>query len=82
MFMSEEDIIDLKHAVEDLDKEMGFRLAQIDELREDLKLLIEYSSHAKGAIIEKANQGGNALIDKEGVERCKKFVQKYGLRIG
>jgi len=31
--MSEEDIIDLKHAVEDLDKEMGFRLAQIDELR-------------------------------------------------
>ena len=47
-----------------------------------MKLLIEYSSHAKGAIIEKANQGGNAPIDKEGVERCKKFVQKYGLRIG
>jgi hypothetical protein len=58
------------------------RLAQIDELREDLKLLIEYSSHAKGAIIEKANQGGNVPIDKEGVKRCKKFVQKYGLRIG
>ena len=74
--------MDLRHAVEGLDKEMDFRLAQIDELREDLKLLIKHSSQATGSILEKAGQGRNPQADKQEVEQCKKFVEKYGLRIG
>jgi hypothetical protein len=55
---------------------------QIDELREDLKLLIRHSAQAQKDITAWADQSGEKGFVQEEVKRCKEFKRKYPFRIG
>jgi hypothetical protein len=54
----------------------------IDQLQDDLKTLIQSSTQARTEIINYANKLGHPDADKNKVDRCRKMVEKYDLRLG
>jgi hypothetical protein len=80
--MSEDDILNLRHDVERHEAEFDRQLEMIQILEEDLRLLIRHCPPAINDILAMSNQRGNPGYDESEVERCRKFVEKYQLRIG
>ena len=73
--MSEQEILDLKHDIAGFDKELEFRVRQIDELRADLRLIIRLNRDIRGTITEGSNQKQpSTRWNQEDIERCKKLV--------
>src|SRR6266446_2985947 len=52
---------------------------QLDELWEDFKFFLMHDFEATNRIIEKANQRGNPRYNQSVVERCWKYLDKYGI---
>jgi len=78
--MSEQEILDLKHDIAGFDKELEFRVRQIDELRADLRLIIRLNRDIRGTITEGSNQKQpSTRWNQEDIERCKKLVEEYKL---
>lgn len=74
-FMSENDIGEIR-------KELEAYKKQLDSLQDDLKLLIKHARTAHNDIIATANQQGHHGDDEAEVERCRKFLKKYNIRVG
>jgi hypothetical protein len=55
---------------------------QFDSLREDFGLLVRHSPLAWNDILATSNQRDNPGFNQAEVERCRKFVEKYGIRVG
>jgi hypothetical protein len=72
--MSEEDPFDLEQVPDALEAYKK----QLDELREEFKLLVHYSDVARGQIKLVAD-GGGIRSDPALVEGCEKFAKKYHL---
>jgi hypothetical protein len=50
---------------------------QLDALREDLKIVVRYSTTLRNSVINISNQSGNAGFDQAEVKRCQEFRDKY-----
>ena len=55
---------------------------QLDALREDLKIVVQYSTTLRNSIIGVANQAGSSSFDPEEVQRCQEFRDKYQIGTG
>ena len=71
-FMAEDDIGEIRNELKEYKK-------QLDALREDLKLLIRHSPQVQNEIVAVSNQRGNRSFDGAEIERCRVFVEKYGI---
>jgi hypothetical protein len=70
--MSEDDIGEIRD-------ELRTYKEELDELREDFKFFLMHDFEATNRIIEKANQRGNLRYNQSVVERCRKYLDKYGI---
>jgi hypothetical protein len=70
--MSEDDIGEIRD-------ELRTYKEELDELREDFKFFLMHDFEATNRIIEKANQRGNPRYSQSVVERCRKYLDKYGI---
>ena len=74
--MSQEEILDLKHDIEGFNKELDFRVKQIDELR----LIVRLNRDIRQAITEGSNQKQPSVrYSQEDIEQCKRIVAEYKL---
>jgi len=78
--MSEQEILDLKHDIEGFNKELDFRVKQIDELRGDLRLIVRLNQDIRQAITEGSNQKQPSVrYSQEDIEQCKRIMAEYKL---
>jgi hypothetical protein len=54
---------------------------QINTLKADFELLVRHCRSSTTDIISWSNQVNHPAYDQEEVMNCKRFVEKYGLRI-
>jgi hypothetical protein len=73
--MSEDDVGEIRDELAEYKK-------QFDSLREDFGLSVRHSALDWSDIIPTSNQRNNPGYNQAEVERCRKFVEKYGIRIG
>lgn len=72
----------LEDDIGEIKDELAEYKKQLDTLREDLRLLIENETTAKNSILSISIQSPNQRWSKEYIDRCKAFVQKYGVQGG
>jgi len=70
--MSEEEIGEIKD-------ELKAYKEQLDELREDMKIVVQYTTSLRNSVINITNQSGH---DPAEVKRLREFRDKYQIRVG
>jgi hypothetical protein len=69
-------------SVEELRDELAAYKAQLDALREDLEIVVRYSTALRHSVISVASQGGTSGFNQTEVHLCQEFRDKYQIRIG
>jgi prefoldin subunit 5 len=68
--------------IEQMAEELKEYKKQLDTLKAEFELLVRHSPTSITQIISVSNQINNSAFDQDDVMKCKRFVEKYGLRIG
>ena len=80
--MTDEDFMNVEHAVGRHDGELDILLKRIETIEEDLKMVAKYSQFLRTSILSVSNQSGNSSYDQSEVKRCQEFRDKYQIQIG
>jgi hypothetical protein len=68
-----------KERFEELEKTIEEHKKLLDGLKADFKLLVRHSPIAKSDLISTAIELGNPSFDQVEVNKCREFLEKYGI---
>jgi hypothetical protein len=69
----------IKERFEELEKTIEEHKKLLDGLKADFEVLVRHSPIAKSDLISTAIELGNPGFDQVEVEKCREFVEKYGI---
>jgi hypothetical protein len=79
MAEQDEDFLNLRYDVDRHESEFDKLAQRITDLEHELQFVIKHSQQFRQSIVSIANQKGNPGFDQAEVERCRRFIEKYGV---